>query len=65
MNGIRHHSRFLGSQRPSKSRGAVMVEYAFLLVAFVIPVMAGLVVGGKQMLRGYQSTRDHILNPFP
>ncbi len=48
-----------------RARGAVLVEYAFLLVAFAIPVMAGLVIGGVKMLKGYHVARDQMLDPFP
>ncbi len=48
-----------------KTRGAVMVEYAFLLVAFAIPVMAGLTIGGVKMFKGYHTARDQMLDPFP
>lgn len=46
-------------------RGAVMVEYALLLVAVGIPTLSGLVYGGGVMFRSYQTARDHILRPFP
>lgn len=51
--------------RMRRSRGAVMVEYALLLVAVGIPTFAGLFYGGAIMFRSYQSARDHILRPFP
>ena len=51
------------SQR--RSRGAVLVEYAFLLVAFGIPVVMGLTAGGVRMLRNYQEARAHILRTLP
>ncbi|MDB4942700.1 MAG: hypothetical protein JWP97_2234 [Labilithrix sp.] len=49
----------------SRRRGAVMVEYAFLLVAVGIPTVAGCMAGGVRMLRNYQEGRDAILAPFP
>lgn len=48
-----------------RARGAVMVEYAFLLVAVGIPAMTGLAVGGKRMYDNYIDARSHILAPFP
>lgn len=48
-----------------RRRGAVMVEYAFLLVAVGIPAMAGLFAGGRDMYRSYRTARNHILAPFP
>jgi hypothetical protein len=46
-------------------RGAVLVEYTFLLAAFAIPVMMGIVAGGVAMMRDYQSARAQLLRPFP
>lgn len=46
-------------------RGAVLVEYAFLLTAFAIPVMAGLVAGGVAMAKNYQEARGQLLRPLP
>lgn len=53
------------TRRRHGPRAAVMVEYAFLLVAVAIPTMMGLVAGGKKMLETYEIARDHILSPFP
>ncbi len=49
----------------ARRRGAVMVEYAFLLVAVGIPAVAGLTAGGVKMMASYQAGRDAILAPFP
>ena len=49
----------------ARRRGAVMVEYAFLLVAVGIPAVAGLTAGGVKMMSSYQAGRDAILAPFP
>jgi hypothetical protein len=62
-------NRFL-SQRLSRSRvlgvrGAVMLEYAFLLVAVGVPAVAGLTAGGKTMYEGYKKGRDAMIAPFP
>lgn len=46
-------------------RAAVMVEYAFLLVAVGIPAVAGLTAGGVRMMANYQQGRDAMLAPFP
>ena len=51
--------------RRARSRGAVLVEYAFLLTALAIPVMAGITAGGVAMMREYQEARDSFLRPFP
>jgi Flp pilus assembly pilin Flp len=47
------------------TRGAVMVEYAFLLVAVGVPAIVGLTAGGVKMLANYRQGRDAILAPFP
>ena len=48
-----------------RRRGAVLVEYAFLLVAVGIPVLAGLMAGGGIMLKNYREGRNAMLAPFP
>ena len=52
-------------RRRGASRGAVMVEYAFLLVAVGVPAVAGLTAGGKTMYDGYKTGRDAMMSPFP
>ena len=42
-----------------------LVEYAFLLTFFAVPVMAGLTAASLMMLDGYRNTRKHLLAPFP
>lgn len=49
----------------ARSRGAVLVEYAFLLTAVAIPAMMGIALGGSAMLKDYQEARAHLLRPFP
>lgn len=53
------------SNRRRRSRGAVLVEYAFLLTAFAIPTMMGIVLGGIRMFEEYQTVRKEILKPLP
>ncbi len=48
-----------------RRRGAVLVEYAFLLTAFAIPAMMGIVAGGVAMMKDYQEARAQLLRPFP
>ncbi len=48
-----------------RARGAVLVEYAFLLTAVAIPAIGLIVEGGISMLKEYQDARNHILRPFP
>lgn len=49
----------------SRRRGAVLVEYAFLLTAVAIPAMMGIAAGGVQLLKEYKAAREQILRPFP
>lgn len=51
--------------RRKSERGAVLVEYAFLLTAVALPAMMGIAAGGAFMLKEYQEARKHILQPFP
>lgn len=48
-----------------RHRGAVMVEYAFLLVAVGVPAVAGLAAGGRSMFKSYKTARNAMLSPFP
>jgi Flp pilus assembly pilin Flp len=47
------------------SRGAVMVEYAFLLTFIAIPIVIGFTVSGARLLAGYVSERNFVLRPTP
>jgi Flp pilus assembly pilin Flp len=49
----------------ARHRGAVLVEYAFLLVAVGVPTLAGLMYGGGLMYQSYTSARESMLSPFP
>lgn len=53
------------SKRVRRSRGAVLVEYAFLLTVFAIPAMMGIAAGGVQLVRNYQDVKADILKPMP
>jgi hypothetical protein len=48
-----------------RRRGAVQVEYAFLLVFVMVPTAAVLLVGGRIMYQYYLNTRSAILNSDP
>jgi hypothetical protein len=50
-------------RRPA--RGAVLVEYAFLLVAFGIPVAMAFVTAGGKMYQQYKDAKAAILRPLP
>jgi Flp pilus assembly pilin Flp len=49
----------------ARRRGAVLVEYALLLVAVGVPTLAGLMYGGTQMYQNYLTARESMLSPFP
>jgi Flp pilus assembly pilin Flp len=51
--------------RARRHRGAVLVEYALLLTFFAVPVCAGMVAMGAQVLTGYRTTRSAVLQPWP
>jgi hypothetical protein len=53
------------ARRRARTRAAVMVEYAFLLLTVAIPTVVGLAGAGRVMVRQYKSARDHILKPYP
>lgn len=46
-------------------RGAVQVEYAFLLVFVMVPTAAVLLAGGRQMYLEYKDARAAILLSTP
>lgn len=48
-----------------RARGAVLVEYAFLLLAVAVPAMAGFVAGGAALLREYRVARDAVVEATP
>jgi hypothetical protein len=48
-----------------RMRGAVQVEYAFLLLFVMVPTAAVLLAGGRAMYQYYLDTRTAILNPSP
>jgi Flp pilus assembly pilin Flp len=49
----------------ARRRGAVVVEYALLLMAVGVPAVVGLTAGGVQMLTNYRDARNAMLAPFP
>ena len=48
-----------------RRRGAVQVEYAFLLLFVMVPSATVLLAGGRVMYQYYLTTRGNILNPSP
>jgi hypothetical protein len=57
--------RSIIARNRSRARGAVLVEYAFLLTAVAIPVMIGISAGGMQMLNNYRTARTSLMAPIP
>jgi hypothetical protein len=53
------------SRRIASARGAVLVEYALLLVAVAIPTMIGIGLGGVKMYASYQRERALMLQNTP
>jgi len=47
------------------TRGAVMVEYAFLLAFVFIPLSVGCVEGGKELIKQYRLFRGWVLKNTP
>lgn len=43
----------------------MLVEYAFLLTAFAIPAIMGIVAAGVLMVKDYRDARAQLLRPLP
>jgi len=48
-----------------RRRGAVQVEYAFLLLFVMVPTAPILLAGGRIMYKWYTATRSAILSSTP
>lgn len=48
-----------------RTRGAVQVEYAFLLLFVMVPSAACLLAGGRLMYQTYLTTRSALLSASP
>ena len=57
--------RVTAARRRAGQRGAIAVEYAFLLVVVAIPTVAGVIAGGVKLLNDYDIGRKAILAPTP
>ncbi len=51
--------------RARRSRGAVLLEYALVLSAVVVPTMLGASLAGVKMLSDYRIQRDHVMRSTP
>jgi Flp pilus assembly pilin Flp len=49
----------------TRKRGAVMVEYAFLLTFVAIPGGLGILASGVKLHQSYVETRANVLAPTP
>jgi hypothetical protein len=47
------------------ARGAVLVEYSWLLLLIGIPALGGILKGGQAMFNEYTAAKTHILRPMP
>lgn len=65
MNTAADRLQAIISRNRVRARGAVLVEYAFLLTAVAIPVMIGISAGGMQMLSQYRMARTSLMSPIP
>jgi len=52
-------------ERRRRTRGAVQVEYAFLLMFVMVPTAGVLLAGGRLMYKNYLSERSAILSSMP
>jgi len=53
------------ANRRRRTRGAVQVEYAFLLVFVMVPAAGVLLVGGRAMYQNYLYEKAQILSSQP
>ena len=53
------------NRRSRRTRGAVQVEYAFLLLFVMVPTAPILILGGKHMYDFYKSTRSALISSTP
>jgi Flp pilus assembly pilin Flp len=60
--GALFRSRLLGRR---SSAGVVMVEYAFLLAFFAVPVAVATSAFGLGIIRHYSHVRNDMLHEFP
>jgi hypothetical protein len=52
-------------RRATRSAGVVMVEYAFLLAFFGVPVMLGTAAAGIHLIQAYGAIRNDLLGKGP
>jgi Flp pilus assembly pilin Flp len=61
-NTVRRPAR---ARMSRKTRGAVMVEYAFLLAFVAVPTAIGCVAGGLKLLKNFQTVQAYMLDSSP
>jgi hypothetical protein len=64
-DGMREPEAHTRLRRARRRRGAVQVEYAFLLVFVMVPCSVVLLAGGRLMYATYLNARSAILNSSP
>ncbi len=52
-------------RRRSRTAGVVMVEYAFLLTFFAVPVSLAIFAAGIQLIKVYGNIRNDMLHAYP
>jgi hypothetical protein len=57
--------RVMNDAKRRRTRGAVQVEYAFLLLFVMVPTAAVLLAGGRIMYNTYNTARSAILSSSP
>lgn len=53
------------NQRRRRTRGAVQVEYAFLLMFVMVPTAGVLLAGGRLMYKDYLYQKAQLLSSMP
>jgi Flp pilus assembly pilin Flp len=65
MSVARHAKHVERASRQPGPRGAVMVEYAFLLTTVSVMFVLGITAAGKALLSQYQEGRAVLMLPVP
>lgn len=55
----------VANKRRRRTRGAVQVEYAFLLAFVMVPAAGVLLAGGRYMYQTYLTARTALLSSSP
>lgn len=55
----------LRASRRRWSRGAVLPEYALVVIFVAVPTLVGFAIGGWKMLENYRGVRGNIMKTGP